>query len=80
MAAAGGIADGRGLAAALMLGAAGVLMATRFHAAEESLLAQPAKMRIVHGAGDDTLRTKIFDIAVGGDWPQESTGRVLRTG
>ena len=35
--AAGGIADGRGLAAALMLGASGVLMGTRFCAAEESL-------------------------------------------
>ena len=75
--AAGGIADGRGLAAALMLGAAGVLVGTRFHAAEESLLPQAAKRRIVDGSGDDTLRTKIFDIAIGGDWPQEYTGRVL---
>jgi nitronate monooxygenase len=75
--AAGGIADGRGLAAALMLGAAGVLVGTRFHAAEESLLPAAAKQRIVRGSGDDTLRTKIFDIAIGGDWPQEYTGRVL---
>jgi len=75
--AAGGIADGRGVAAALMLGAAGVIMGTRFHAAEESLLPRPAKMRIVKGSGDNTLRTKIFDIAAGGDWPQEYTGRVL---
>jgi nitronate monooxygenase len=75
--AAGGIADGRGLAAALMLGAAGVLMGTRFHAAEESLLPRAAKNRIVSGSGDDTLRTKIFDIALGGEWPQEYTGRVL---
>jgi nitronate monooxygenase len=75
--AAGGVADGRGLAAALMLGAAGVLMGTRFHAAKESLLPPAAKERIVHSSGDDTLRTKIFDIAAGGDWPQEYTGRVL---
>ena len=75
--AAGGIADGRGLAAALMLGAAGVLMGTRFHVAEESLLPRAAKNRIVSGSGDDTLRTKIFDIALGGEWPQEYTGRVL---
>jgi nitronate monooxygenase len=33
--------------------------------------------RIVSGSGDDTLRTKIFDIALGGEWPQEYTGRVL---
>jgi nitronate monooxygenase len=76
-AAAGGIADGRGLAAALMLGAAGVLIGTRFHAAEESLLPAAAKRRIVDGSGDDTLRAKIFDIAAGGEWPQEYTGRVL---
>ena len=69
--AAGDIADGRGLAAALMLGAAGVLIGTRFRAAEESLLPAAAKLRIVHASGDDTLRTKIFDIAADGEWPQE---------
>ena len=52
-------------------------MGTRFHAAEESLLPRAAKNRIVSGSGDDTLRTKIFDIALGGEWPQEYTGRVL---
>lgn len=75
--AAGGIADGRGLAAVLMLGAAGVLVGTRFHVSEESLLSVVAKQRIVDASGDDTLRTKIFDIAIGGEWPQEYTGRVL---
>ena len=75
--AAGGIADGRGLAAALMLGAAGVLMGTRFHAAEESLVAPEAKRRIVASSGDDTLRSKIFDIAMGDRWPQEYTSRAL---
>ena len=40
--AAGGIADGRGLAAALMLGAAGVLMGTRFYASQEAAGAQGA--------------------------------------
>jgi len=75
--AAGGIADGRGLAAVLMLGAAGVLVGTWFHVSEESLLSVVAKQRIVDASGDDTLRTKIFDIAIGGEWPQEYTGRVL---
>lgn len=75
--AAGGIADGRGLAAVLMLGAAGVLVGTRFHVSEESLLSVVAKQRIVDASGDDTVRTKIFDIAIGGEWPQEYTGRVL---
>lgn len=75
--AAGGIADGRGLAAALMLGAEGVLMGTRFLAAEESLAAPAAKARVAAASGDDTLRTTVFDIVRGYDWPQEYTGRAL---
>ena len=76
--AAGGIADGRGLAAALMLGADGVLMGSRFYAAEESLAAPAGKARIVAGSGDDTLRTRVFDIVRGRGWPREYTGRALR--
>jgi nitronate monooxygenase len=76
--AAGGIADGRGLAAALMLGADGVLMGSRFYAADESLALPAAKARVVAGSGDDTLRTAIFDIARGRDWPPEYTGRALK--
>jgi nitronate monooxygenase len=75
--AAGGIMDGRGLAAALMLGADGVLMGTRFYAAEESLAAPAAKARVVAGHGDDTLRTTVFDVARGLDWPADYTGRAL---
>jgi nitronate monooxygenase len=75
--AAGGIVDGRGLAAALMLGAEGVLMGTRFLAAEESLAAPAAKARVVAAGGDDTVRTTVFDVARGYDWPQEFTGRAL---
>jgi nitronate monooxygenase len=76
--AAGGIADGRGLAAALMLGADGVLMGTRFYASDEALAAPAAKARVVAMGGDDTLRTSIFDLARGLDWPGDFTGRVLR--
>jgi nitronate monooxygenase len=76
--AAGGIADGRGLAAALMLGADGVLMGSRFYAAEEALASPAAKARLVAGSGDDTLRTAVFDIVRGRDWPPEYTGRALR--
>jgi len=75
--ASGGFADGRGLAAALMLGAAGVLMGTRFHAAEESLLAPEGKQRIVASSGDDTQRSKVFDIANGSRWPREYNSRTL---
>jgi nitronate monooxygenase len=77
VAAAGGIVDGRGLAAALMLGADGVLMGTRFYASEESLAAPAAKARLVARSGDDTVRTTIFDIARAYDWPPAYTGRAL---
>jgi len=75
--AAGGIADGRGLAAALMLGAEGVLVGTRFYASAEALGHEAAKARIVAAAGDETLRTTIFDTIRGYDWPAEFTGRAL---
>jgi nitronate monooxygenase len=75
--AAGGIADGRGLAASLMLGADGVLIGTRFLASTESLVAPAAKARVVGASGDDTLRTRVFDIARGYDWPEEYSGRAL---
>jgi len=76
--ASGGIADGRGLAAALMLGASGVLMGTRFYATEEAAGAQAAKERIRAATGDDTLRGIVFDITRGNVWPSPFTGRCLR--
>jgi nitronate monooxygenase len=76
--AAGGIADGRGLAAALMLGAAGVLMGTRFYASQEAAGAQAAKERIRDVTGDDTLRSIVFDISRCNVWPAPFTGRCLR--
>jgi nitronate monooxygenase len=76
--AAGGIADGRGLAAALMLGAEGVLVGTRFYACAESLGHNNAKARLVAAGAEDTLRTSTFDIVRGYDWPENFTGRALR--
>lgn len=76
--AAGGIADGRGLAAALALGADGVLVGTRFYASAESLGHDRAKARIVAASGEDTLRTSVFDTVRGYDWPDGFTGRALR--
>lgn len=67
--AAGGIADGRGLAAALCLGAQGALMGTRFLATEESPLPQAFKDVIVRSDGHDTVLTEIPDIASGQVWP-----------
>jgi|SRR5579864_4374791 len=67
--AAGGIADGRGLAAALSLGADGVLLGTRFLASQESPLHQNFKQAIVDADGHDTLLSEIPDLAAGVVWP-----------
>lgn len=76
--AAGGIADGRGLAASLMLGAVGALIGTRFSASRESLTNENVKKQIVAAEGDATARTTVFDIIRGYDWPQPFTGRAIR--
>ena len=78
--AAGGIADGRGLAAALMLGADGALIGTRFYASEEALGHDGAKQRIAAARGDETARTSVFDVVRGLAWPDSYTGRALRNG
>ena len=67
--AAGGFADGRGLAAALALGADGVLVGTRFLASVESPLHPNFKQAIVDSDGHDTLLTEIPDIAQATVWP-----------
>ena len=53
--AAGGIADGRGMAAAMMLGAEGVQMGTRFVVAKESIVHQNYKERIIKAKDIDSL-------------------------
>lgn len=67
--AAGGIADGRGLAAALALGADGVLLGTRFLATVESPIHQNYKKAILDSDGHDTVLTEIPDIAAAWHWP-----------
>ena len=67
--AAGGVADGRGLAAALALGADGVLLGTRFLASDEAPIAKGFKQAIVESDGHDTLVTEIPDVANGQVWP-----------
>ncbi len=76
--AAGGIADGRGLAAALMLGAQGVLCGTAFFASHEAMVHPAYKQAAVTATGDATLRSRVFDIARGLDWPPDWDLRTLR--
>jgi nitronate monooxygenase len=76
--AAGGIADGRGLAAALALGAAGVSMGTRFTACRESLWDQAMKAATLAAGGDQTEQTRVFDVVRGAPWPAIYPGRALR--
>jgi nitronate monooxygenase len=76
--AAGGIADGRGLAAALMLGAAGALLGTRFYASHEALGSANAKRAIASANGGQTLRTRVFDVVRKLAWPEVNTGRAIR--
>jgi nitronate monooxygenase len=75
--AAGGLSDGRGLAAALMLGASGILVGTRLWATPEALGSDAAKQLLTAARGDDTLRTRVFDIVRGLDWPEGYTGRAI---
>ncbi|WP_424810464.1 NAD(P)H-dependent flavin oxidoreductase [Roseococcus sp. YIM B11640] len=75
--AAGGVGDGRGLAAAMMLGAEGVVLGSRFYASIEAAANEEAKRRIVNASGDDTIRSLIFDISRNNIWPAPFTGRVL---
>ncbi len=72
--AAGGIADGRGLAAAIMLGAQGVLMGTRFLATVEAHGRGHSKDALLNSLGSSTIASKFYDDVLGIPWP----GSVVR--
>lgn len=76
--AAGGVADGRGLAAALMLGADGALVGSRLWATQESLAAAGAKTQATQTSGDGTARSQIFDILRRKNWPMPYDFRAIR--
>lgn len=75
--AAGGIGDGRGIAASLMLGADGVLIGSRYWASAEALVSENFQRAALNATGDDTLRTDVPDIARGLKWPDGFDIRVL---
>src|SRR5581483_2202651 len=75
--AAGGLADGRGLAAMMTLGASGVMLGTRFYASIECEGPEEAKRRICAAASGNSIRSIIFDISRNNVWPAPFTGRCL---
>jgi nitronate monooxygenase len=76
--AAGGIADGRGLSAAICLGADGALVGSRLWASKESLASRRAIESAIAASGDETARSSIFDILRRKDWPEPYDFRALR--
>jgi nitronate monooxygenase len=76
--AAGGIGDGRGLAAALILGAEGAWIGTRFVASREASSAPWIKERVAHSGTDDTVLTRAYDLAMAAPFPPGIGDRVLR--
>jgi nitronate monooxygenase len=78
--AAGGVADGRGLAAALALGADGAVVGTRLWASREALVSPRAHQRAIRASGDDTFRTRAYDVVRRLDWPAEYNERALGNG
>jgi nitronate monooxygenase len=71
--AAGGITDGRGLAAALALGAAGAWIGTRFLATPEASIHPRYRQRLLDALETDTVHGRLFDVG----WP-DAPHRVLR--
>jgi nitronate monooxygenase len=75
--AAGGLADGRGLAAMMTLGAAGMMLGTRFYASRECDGPEEAKKRICAATSGNSVRSIIFDMSRNNVWPAPFTGRCL---
>jgi nitronate monooxygenase len=76
--AAGGIADGRGMAAMLMLGAEGVWLGTRFVVSREAQTPDWKKRRAVEASTDDTILTKVYDLTFDAPFPEDIGDRVIR--
>ncbi|MCJ1384567.1 hypothetical protein MMC17_007684 [Xylographa soralifera] len=78
--AAGGIADGRGVAAALCLGASGVVMGTRFLAASEARISRGYQNEVVRASDGavSTTRTLLYNHLRGTfGWPEEYSPRTI---
>jgi nitronate monooxygenase len=76
--AAGGIADGRGLAAALLLGAQGAWMGTRFVTSHEWGGPSWEQQAVLAATSDDTVQTRVYDLIGERPFPAENPDRMLR--
>lgn len=76
----GGIADGRGVAAALALGAQGAMLGTRFYASDEALGHRKLKEELVRFDASATVKTRVFDVLRGYAWPAPFIGRAIQNG
>ncbi len=78
--AAGGIADGRGLAAAIVLGAQGINIGTRFLASDESPISATWKQAIIAAESEDAIKVEVWnDIFPRGDTAYDTVPRAIRT-
>ena len=75
---AGGIVDGRGMAGALLMGAEAVWIGTRFVATPEWVGDQWVKDRVVEAGIDDTVLTRVYDLATNAPFPENVGDRVLK--
>ncbi|AGK58226.1 2-nitropropane dioxygenase NPD [Hyphomicrobium denitrificans 1NES1] len=73
----GGIGDGRGVAAAFMLGADGVMVGSRLWASKEANVSERMHEAALNSTGDDTIRSQTMDLARKLDWPRQYNARVL---
>jgi nitronate monooxygenase len=76
--AAGGIGDGRGLAAVLILGAVGAWLGTRFVASEEWGGGAWEQQAVLAASADDTVRTTVYDLVRQAPFPEGIADRVVR--
>ena len=76
--AAGGIASARGLAAVLAAGAAGAWLGTVFTTCTEAATSAAARDMLLAASGDETVTTRVFDVAQQYAWPATLPERVLR--
>lgn len=76
---AGGVGNGRGLAAALAMGAAGVVMGTRFKATAEFAGSATQKTAIAASDGGNTMAAAVFDAPYPIHWPAGVVGRAMRS-